>query len=130
MLAEVLQESESIWTRLFTSDFWTGELWTAAFWNQEVAQSSSITLWLLCVGLFGQAMFFSRFLVQWMVSERAKKSVFPMAFWYLSLSGGTILFIYAYQRNDPVIMLGQAVGLIVYTRNVILRRREVEVVED
>ncbi len=124
MLVEVLQETESIWTRLFTPDFWAGELWTRAFWNQEVAQSTNISLWLLCVGLFGQAMFFSRFLVQWMVSEKAKKSVFPMAFWYLSLAGGSILFIYAWQRNDPVIMLGQCVGLCVYTRNVMLRKRE------
>lgn len=124
MLVEVLQETESMWGRLFTLDFWTGELWTGAFWNQEVVESTNISLWLLCVGLFGQAMFFSRFLVQWMVSEKAKKSVFPMAFWYLSLAGGSILFIYAWQRNDPVIMIGQAVGLFVYTRNVMLRRRE------
>ena len=124
MSVEVLQETESIWSRLFTSDFWAGELWTGAFWNQEVVQSKKFPLWLLCLGLFGQAMFFSRFLVQWMVSEKAKKSVFPMAFWYLSLSGGFILFLYAWQRNDPVIMLGQGVGLFVYTRNVMLRKRE------
>jgi lipid-A-disaccharide synthase-like uncharacterized protein len=124
MLIAVLQETESIWARLFTSDFWTVELWSAAFWTQDVAESTNISLWLLCVGLFGQTMFFSRFLVQWMVSEKAKKSVFPMAFWYLSLAGGSILFIYAYQRNDPVIMIGQAVGLFVYTRNVMLRKRE------
>jgi lipid-A-disaccharide synthase-like uncharacterized protein len=124
MLVEVAQVTESIWSRVFTSDFWTSELWSWAFWNQDVAKASTLPLWLLCVGLFGQAMFFSRFLVQWMVSERARKSVFPMAFWYLSLSGGAILFVYAYQRNDPVIMLGQAVGMLVYTRNVILRRRE------
>jgi lipid-A-disaccharide synthase-like uncharacterized protein len=97
------------------------------FWDQKIGD---VPVWLACIGFFGQAMFFSRFLVQWLVSEAAKKSVFPMAFWYLSLGGGTILFIYAWQREDPVIMLGQAVGTVVYVRNIMLRRREAVAVED
>lgn len=108
MLVDLMQHAES-------------GIWTAEFWSRKY---SGVALWLLCVGFLGQAMFFSRFLVQWVVSERARKSVFPMAFWYLSLTGGMILFFYAWQREDPVIMLGQAVGTLVYVRNITLRQRE------
>lgn len=81
------------------------------------------TLW-LAVGLLGQAMFFSRFLVQWLASERAKRSVFPMAFWYFSLAGGALLLAYAVWRQDPVFILGQATGASIYLRNIWLRKRE------
>lgn len=81
------------------------------------------TLW-LGIGLLGQAMFFSRFLVQWLASERAKRSVFPMAFWYLSLAGGVLLLAYAIWRQDPVFILGQTTGAAIYLRNIRLRRRE------
>lgn len=81
------------------------------------------TLW-LGVGLLGQGMFFSRFLVQWLASERAKHSVFPMAFWYLSLSGGMLLLIYAVWRHDPVFILGQTTGAAIYLRNIWLRKRD------
>ena len=73
-------------------------------------------LWLI-IGFVGQFFFFSRFLVQWIASEKAKRSVVPEAFWYFSLLGGTILFIYAIHRGDPVFFLGQSVGLLVYARN-------------
>ena len=81
------------------------------------------TLW-LAVGLLGQAMFFSRFLVQWLASERAKRSVFPMAFWYLSLAGGVLLLAYAIWRQDPVFILGQTTGAAIYLRNIRLRKHE------
>ena len=81
------------------------------------------TLW-LGVGVLGQAMFFSRFFVQWLASERAKRSVFPMAFWYLSLAGGALLLVYAIWRQDPVFILGQATGAFIYLRNIWLRKRE------
>lgn len=81
------------------------------------------TLW-LGVGLLGQAMFFSRFLVQWLASERAKRSVFPMSFWYLSLAGGALLLAYAIWRQDPVFILGQTTGAAIYLRNIRLRKRE------
>ena len=81
------------------------------------------TVW-LGVGLLGQAMFFSRFLVQWLASERAKRSVFPMSFWYLSLSGGVLLLVYAVWRQDPVFILGQTTGAAIYLRNIRLRKRE------
>lgn len=78
----------------------------------------------LVVGFLGQACFFSRFLVQWMASERAGRSLVPRAFWYLSIAGGMIVLTYAIWRRDPVFILGQSVGLFVYLRNLILLRRE------
>jgi lipid-A-disaccharide synthase-like uncharacterized protein len=82
-----------------------------------------IETWLLCLGLAGQAVFASRFLVQWVVSERRGESVIPLAFWYLSLGGAVLLFAYATLRQDPVFMLGQATGSFVYVRNLVLIRR-------
>lgn len=76
------------------------------------------------IGLAGQACFFSRFLVQWLASERRGRSVVPRAFWYLSISGGLILLTYSLWRRDPVFILGQSVGLFVYLRNLMLLRRE------
>jgi lipid-A-disaccharide synthase-like uncharacterized protein len=78
-------------------------------------------LW-IAVGLLGQAFFFSRFLVQWLASEKAGRSVFPMAFWYLSLSGGFLLLLYAIYRRDPVFIIGQSTGTFIYLRNIHLRR--------
>ena len=78
----------------------------------------------LALGFLGQACFASRFLVQWLVSERAGRSVVPRAFWYLSIAGGTIVLCYAIWRRDPVFIVGQSAGLLVYLRNLILLRRE------
>ncbi|HOU22198.1 MAG TPA: lipid-A-disaccharide synthase N-terminal domain-containing protein [Kiritimatiellia bacterium] len=75
------------------------------------------------LGLLGQALFFSRFLVQWVASEKKGHSVVPLSFWYLSIGGGGLLLIYALWRKDPVITLGQAVGLFVYVRNLMLIHR-------
>ena len=69
------------------------------------------------LGLLGQVLFFSRFLVQWIASEKKGQSVVPLPFWYLSIGGGVLLLIYAIWRKDPVITLGQLVGLFVYVRN-------------
>ena len=74
------------------------------------------------IGLTGQALFGSRFLVQWIASESAKRSIVPRAFWYLSLLGGVTLFAYACYRRDPVFVIGQGVGLLVYARNLMLPR--------
>jgi lipid-A-disaccharide synthase-like uncharacterized protein len=79
-------------------------------------------LWLV-VGFIGQALFGSRFLVQWIVSERRGESVVPLAFWYLSLGGASLLLAYAIWRQDPVFILGQSFGFLVYTRNLILIAR-------
>ena len=73
-------------------------------------------LW-LAIGLLGQALFSARFLVQWIASERRKRSVVPLAFWYFSVGGGITLLGYAIYRRDPVFILGQSAGLVVYARN-------------
>lgn len=78
--------------------------------------------WLI-LGLVAQTAFFARFLVQWIVSERAGRSVVPIEFWYLSLVGGLLLLTYAVHRADPVFILGQSVGLVVYSRNLWLISR-------
>ncbi|MFC3283695.1 lipid-A-disaccharide synthase N-terminal domain-containing protein [Litchfieldella rifensis] len=80
-------------------------------------------LW-LTIGFLGQALFSARFLVQWLASERAGRSVIPLAFWFLSLAGGATLLAYALYRRDPVFVLGQGAGLIIYLRNLMLIRRE------
>ncbi len=74
------------------------------------------TFW-LGVGLLGQALFSARFLVQWLTSERAKRSIVPTAFWYFSVAGGVTLLAYAIYRRDPVFIIGQGAGLFVYLRN-------------
>ena len=74
------------------------------------------TVW-LGIGFLGQALFSARFLVQWIASERQRKSVVPVAFWYLSVAGGGLLLAYAIHRNDPVFIVGQATGLFIYLRN-------------
>lgn len=73
-------------------------------------------LW-LSIGLLGQALFSARFLVQWVASERRRRSVVPLAFWYFSVGGGLTLLAYAIYRHDPVFILGQSAGLFVYLRN-------------
>lgn len=75
------------------------------------------------IGMIGQILFFSRFLVQWVASERKKQSTVPLSFWYLSIGGGALLLWYALWRRDPVISLGQVVGLFVYVRNLMLIHR-------
>jgi lipid-A-disaccharide synthase-like uncharacterized protein len=75
------------------------------------------------IGFVAQLLFGSRFLVQWFHSEKAGESVIPIAFWWLSLLGGTMMFAYAIYRWDPVFMMGQGLGLIVYVRNLMLIRR-------
>lgn len=77
---------------------------------------SKEALW-LTVGFAGQAMFTMRFLVQWLSSEKHKRSVIPLAFWYFSIAGGLILLAYAIYRRDPVFILGQSTGIFIYSRN-------------
>ncbi|TAN04645.1 MAG: hypothetical protein EPN36_08050 [Rhodanobacteraceae bacterium] len=78
----------------------------------------------LALGLIGQAVFVSRFVVQWACSEQQRRSTIPMAFWYLSIAGGALLFVYAVYLRDPVFIVSQFGGVIIYLRNVQLRRRE------
>jgi lipid-A-disaccharide synthase-like uncharacterized protein len=80
-------------------------------------------LW-VALGFLAQGMFTMRFVVQWLASERAGKSVIPLAFWFFSMAGGLMLLVYAIQRRDPVFIAGQSLGLLVYVRNLMLIRRE------
>ncbi len=81
------------------------------------------TIW-LGIGFMGQTLFSMRFLIQWISSEKQKKSVIPVAFWYFSLGGGVTLLSYAIFRLDPVFILGQAGGLLVYSRNLYFVMRD------
>ncbi|MGD0960781.1 MAG: lipid-A-disaccharide synthase N-terminal domain-containing protein [Methylomonas sp.] len=77
------------------------------------------TLWLI-IGFSGQGMFMARFLVQWLASERKKQCVIPVKFWYFSIMGGAISLVYAIHKEDPVFILGQSAGLLIYIRNLYL----------
>lgn len=77
----------------------------------------------LSVGFLGQALFSCRFLIQWLVSERQRRSIIPHAFWYFSLAGGATLLSYAIYKEDPVFIVGQAGGLFIYARNLYFIRR-------
>jgi len=81
------------------------------------------TSWLI-IGFIGQALFSMRFLVQWIHSERNRRSIIPKAFWYFSLAGGITLFSYALLRQDPVFIAGQGLGLLIYIRNLMLIKKE------
>jgi lipid-A-disaccharide synthase-like uncharacterized protein len=76
------------------------------------------------VGLLGQLLFTARFMVQWIASERAGRSVIPVSFWYLSIGGSLILLFYALYRADPVFILGQGLGTVIYIRNLMLIAKE------
>jgi len=80
---------------------------------------SDAHLW-LSVGFVGQAFFSARFIIQWIASEKRKESVIPIAFWFFSIGGGLTLFTYALHRLDPVFILGEAAGILIYSRNLYL----------
>ena len=80
--------------------------------------------WWVLLGFVAQAFFTARFAVQWIASERAGKSIIPLAFWWLSLGGGVLLLAYALYRRDPVFILGQAFGVFVYLRNLYFVMRD------
>jgi lipid-A-disaccharide synthase-like uncharacterized protein len=83
---------------------------------------STETIW-LGIGFLGQGLFFGRWLVQWIASERTAESRVPISFWYMSLIGGMITLVYAIYRKDPVFISGQALGAVVYVRNLVLIHR-------
>lgn len=76
------------------------------------------------IGFVGQTLFFCRFLLQWLASEKARRSVIPTAFWYFSIGGSLILLAYAFHRADPVFIVGQLLGCFIYLRNLQLIARE------
>jgi len=73
--------------------------------------------WWLLAGFGGQALFMGRFALQWLASERRRRSVMPVSFWYLSIAGALVLLVYALHRRDPVFAAGQGVGVAIYVRN-------------
>ena len=81
--------------------------------------STTDMIW-IGIGFIGQSLFFSRWLIQWVVSERKAESQIPVSFWYMSLIGSVIVLAYAIHRVDPVFMVGQGVGTLVYVRNIML----------
>ncbi len=108
MLGFILQEAaeQDLWQTL--EGYWGETPW---YW--------------IAIGFGGQAVFFSRFLVQWLASEKAKKSVVPNAFWWLSILGALLLLTYAvFILKDPVIILGQTTGTLIYARNLQLIHRQ------
>lgn len=88
----------------------------------------NLNIWLV-IGIFGQALFASRFIVQWLYSEKAKRVVVPTIFWWISLAGGLVLTAYAIHKRDLVFTMGQFSGLFIYSRNLWMlhtaKRREV-----
>jgi lipid-A-disaccharide synthase-like uncharacterized protein len=76
------------------------------------------------LGFLGQGLFTARFLMQWIASEKAGRSVIPLSFWFFSIGGGALLLVYALYRADPVFILGQGLGLFIYARNLMLIRKE------
>lgn len=80
-------------------------------------QHSVVNIIWLSVGFAGQLLFSMRFIVQWLVSESKKQSIIPTTFWYFSILGGITLLSYAIYKKDPVFILGQATGIVIYTRN-------------
>lgn len=81
------------------------------------------TYWLV-VGFAGQALFGMRFIIQWIISEKRGESVIPLPFWYLSIGGSLVLLTYAIHKQDPVFIMGQSLGSIIYIRNLILISRK------
>lgn len=79
--------------------------------------------WLI-IGFVGQALFGARFIIQWVVSEKKGESTIPLAFWYCSIGGAMVLLSYAIYKQDPVFIVGQSLGSIVYVRNLILIDRK------
>jgi len=78
----------------------------------------------LAFGIVAQLLFTARFIVQWLASEKAGRSVMPMAFWFLSMAGGTMTLLYGIVRREPIIIMGQALAVGIYVRNVILILKE------
>jgi lipid-A-disaccharide synthase-like uncharacterized protein len=97
------------------------DLLAAAGWG-EGALAKVRDPWFV-VGMAGQITFAARFLVQWLASEREKRVVIPVAFWWLSIAGGAVTLVYAVHIEDPVFMLAQAAGLAMYARNLVIHSR-------
>lgn len=91
---------------------------------QKLFFNEQIPLWLLLLGSGAQVIFTFRFIYQWFYSEKIKESVLPLGFWILSLTGASLILIYAVLRKDPVLLIGHLIGSVIYIRNIILSRRQ------
>lgn len=89
---------------------------------QNVIKNDSY-IWYV-IGFLGEAIFGSRMLVQWIASEKAKKNIVPELFWYLSLAGSVLVFVYVLHLQDPVLVISKGAGLLVYIRNVVLLKED------
>ncbi len=90
----------------------------------DLLSKENIATWLLILGMAGQIIFTLRFILQWLYSEKRKESILPMRFWVVSLIGSGLIITYAIIRRDPVLILGQAFGFVVYLRNIMLINKE------
>jgi lipid-A-disaccharide synthase-like uncharacterized protein len=93
----------------------------------NLLRNEAIPKWLLWTGIIGQVLFTLRFVYQWLYSEKKKNSILPLGFWVISLSGSLIIFIYAIIRKDPVLLAGHTLGLVIYTRNIIIIKKDVKI---
>ncbi len=91
--------------------------------SKPILSNDEISMPLLILGGVGTTLFFSRFLFQWIVSERSNRSILPLGFWLISLGGGVMLLTYGFLRHDPVLVIGQLFGSIVYLRNIFFLKR-------
>lgn len=109
-----------------------GMVGLAAYYFPEVPRKDKVhyTGFILAVGLVAQGMFFLRFLVQWLYSEKVKKSAFPVLFWYFSLGGSLLLLIYSVMVHDAVFIAGQSVGILIYVRNLYFIKLEKQSVSE
>lgn len=92
---------------------------------QKLFSNDAIPLWLLILGIVSQVIFTFRFIYQWIISENTKISNLPIGFWRLSVLGASLILIYAVFRQDPVLFIGHAAGLIIYFRNIMIWKKEI-----
>ncbi len=97
-------------------------VWLLPFLPSDLPQYPERVM--IFVGFGGQFLFAMRFIIQWLKSESARRSVIPVVFWYFSIGGGSVLLLYAIWRQDPVIIAGQSLGLFIYIRNLVFIMRE------
>lgn len=91
----------------------------------ELLNNAAIPNWLLWLGIIAQVIFTLRFVYQWIYSERKKISHLPVGFWRLSALGSALIIVYAIYRKDPVLLIGQGAGMIIYIRNIFIGKNEV-----
>lgn len=92
----------------------------------KLFNNQNIPFWLLLLGIVSQVLFTLRFIYQWIVSEKTKKSQLPVGFWRMSVIGASLILIYAIFRKDPVLFVGHIAGLVIYVRNIFIWKKQVD----